>query len=68
MISLRMKDKKGQELFEGDRVQVVNGAQSGQILTQIKAAAKPFTLVGTVKGPDGKATSVEVVAKKVLKL
>lgn len=66
--SLGFRDKNGQELFAGDRVQIVNGAKAGTVIHNITAAAKPFTNSGGVHLKDGRKDPLEIVAKKVIKL
>lgn len=68
MASLGLKDKIGQELFAGDKVQIVNGATSGTVIYKIQAAGKPYTVVGNLNEKDGKMGTLEVAAKKVRKI
>lgn len=67
-LTLGLKDKYGEELFAGDSVQIVKGAKSGSVLHDIKAVPKVYTIVGEVLTKDGRKESIQVAAKKVMKV
>jgi hypothetical protein len=68
MASLGMKDKNYQELFAGDKVQIVNGANAGKALHKIRAAGRPYYIVGDLGTGTKAPVPVEISCKKVMRL
>lgn len=68
MASLGLKDKIGQELFAGDRVQIVNGAKAGTVLHKIRVVGKPYTIEGDLDEKDPAKGSLEIANKKVRRM
>lgn len=68
MPKLGMRDKAGEDLSAGDTVQVVNGANSGKVLYKIRAAGKPYAIVGDLSKEPAKSETIEVLSKKVRKI
>jgi hypothetical protein len=67
MVSLEIKDKNGQELFAGDTVQIVNGADAGKTLYNIRASKKEFYIEGFLDAKDEKSM-VHIMCKKIMRL
>jgi hypothetical protein len=68
MVTLGLKDKNDQELFAGDTVQIVNGANAGKTLYQIRAAAKSYTIEGNLSANPKDQRPLQVSCKKVMRL
>ena len=68
MQPIGMKDKARKHLYAGDKVQIVNGPNSGTVIYKIRASNQPYTIVGDLNPKDSKLGSLEVLSKKVIKL
>lgn len=68
MLSLGLNDKNGQELFAGDKVQIVNGRHSGAILYKIRAYPRAFTIEGNLSEKAEDTRTIHIACRKVLRL
>jgi len=65
---LPLRDKIGNELKAGDKVQIVNGAHAGKVIYKIKIGEKPYTIRGQVDAKDETRGVIETISKKVRKI
>lgn len=68
LISIGLTDKNNKELFAGDKVQIVNGANAGKILYKIRAAAKAYTVEGDLSNDAKDPRPLQVSCKKIIRL
>ncbi|MGE4130494.1 MAG: hypothetical protein AB7F86_02585 [Bdellovibrionales bacterium] len=68
MDSLGLTDKNNCELFAGDTVQIVNGANAGKTLYKIRASAKSYTIEGSLSPEADASPSIQISCKKVMRV